>query len=499
MRFAAVCFILVSVSHTAHAVPILIEFSVENATFYDATVFVAIDDFSGSVVFDLDSSSAVVNTGPGGYLNTTWDDTTPLELSSTTPYEAIIQSYSGQSQGLTQRRVLTTEWPSGTPSEFFPPSTAFLSSISLTRSLGLFSMELIGESEIFDVPGLDASSIPDNETFIAFLTQMENLKFVITGYGLNSSGGFTEYGQVIGEAAIQAVSSVPEPGTLALLTLGIAGILFVKRKRCAGRSVVHKGCGKQYGGVKPIAQAETSRAIGIVALSILVAGCATPRPQPATWNADSEAGRGEEFVELKSENGAVLKVIRTETLEMYSDICDRIAASAGENIELSILEVDEPNAFASNEDGTKYVIFTFGMVDLVGDDPDMVAGICGHEVAHHAHNHGEERDDHKKVVGVVDLAANVGLYLLTGTYFMGQTPLATLANTAYTREQETEADESGVRYMAGAGYDPQGAVDVMVKLEEARTHMYIPFFNTHPSSADRVAHIKAVASSTPHQ
>ena len=52
----------------------------------------------------------------------------------------------------------------------------------------------------------------------------------------------------------------------------------------------------------------------------------------------------------------------------------------------------------------------------------------------------------------------------------------------FSREDESEADHYGLRYMAEAGYDPTAMLDVMNILKEASKGASPPeFLATHPS------------------
>lgn len=232
------------------ALPILLDIAVHRATVYDTASVTSVPDFDATVIFDLSGSLVFAGINPGGGLNSTWDMMTPLEFASTSPYEALLQSYSGLPLGQTQRRAIVGEWPNGPPSVNFPNSTAFLSSISIDRSLGLFSMELIGESETQDQPGLDASDVPDNVTFLALLRRMESLKFAITGYGLSSTGGFTQYGQVIGNATIRAAVTVSEPP---LLPLTLQAVVLLALYRCQRVPVATMSSNARAGRTRPCA------------------------------------------------------------------------------------------------------------------------------------------------------------------------------------------------------------------------------------------------------
>ncbi len=61
----------------------------------------------------------------------------------------------------------------------------------------------------------------------------------------------------------------------------------------------------------------------------------------------------------------------------------------------------------------------------------------------------------------------------------------------FSRDDELQADDLGVKYMIEAGYNPQALVQVMYILKEASGGQRVPeFSSTHPSSEHRIARIQ---------
>ena len=70
--------------------------------------------------------------------------------------------------------------------------------------------------------------------------------------------------------------------------------------------------------------------------------------------------------------------------------------------------------------------------------------------------------------------------------------IGSLVNMRFGRQDELEADEMGVNYMADAGYDPRAMVEVMKILEQASEGGAPPeLFSTHPNPENRIARIEA--------
>jgi predicted Zn-dependent protease len=60
----------------------------------------------------------------------------------------------------------------------------------------------------------------------------------------------------------------------------------------------------------------------------------------------------------------------------------------------------------------------------------------------------------------------------------------------YSREDERDADLTGLSYMVQAGYDPQGMVETMQILQDLQTLRPVEFFSTHPNPESRIAYLQ---------
>lgn len=120
---------------------------------------------------------------------------------------------------------------------------------------------------------------------------------------------------------------------------------------------------------------------------------------------------------------------------------------------------------------------------------DQLAGIFGHEITHVVARHGSQQmaqqDLLKGVTGAAVIAA--------GDYSSAQgiQMIANLIGMKYGRNQESQADEFGVKFMAQSGYDPRALIDVMHILEEASGGQRQPeYLSTHPNPENRIEKIK---------
>jgi predicted Zn-dependent protease len=162
-----------------------------------------------------------------------------------------------------------------------------------------------------------------------------------------------------------------------------------------------------------------------------------------------------------------------------------------------ILDTPRVNAFALPGG---YVFVTRGLLALANSE-DELAGVLAHEVGHIAGRHLAERYSQRILasVGAAALAVTLGSTDASQALGIG----ADLLSVQYSRDQETEADRLGVRYLSKAGYDPLAMahflenMDRYEKLESQVSGNGDPglsdFFSTHPQTSDRVAQATADA------
>jgi len=151
-------------------------------------------------------------------------------------------------------------------------------------------------------------------------------------------------------------------------------------------------------------------------------------------------------------------------------------------ITVHIAAVDDVNAFALP--GRHLVIYS-GLIEYCRSS-DELAGVIAHEIAHMEHDHVM-----KKMVKEIGLAMVISLSSgESGAEIVRQT-VKMLSSTAFDREQESEADATGVHYMAKADIDPQASADFLFRLSHEKENIATRFewLNTHPNSADRAAEV----------
>jgi Zn-dependent protease with chaperone function len=144
-----------------------------------------------------------------------------------------------------------------------------------------------------------------------------------------------------------------------------------------------------------------------------------------------------------------------------------------------------PNAFALPGG---HIVLTDDMVALLKDRPDALVGVLAHELGHVRHRHGMQM-----VVQASLLSGLTALVLGDVSGVIAAVP-AVLAQSAYSRQAEHEADADAARLLKAAGIAPAVMVDLFERIaaERERQHMAdVPIaLASHPADAERIAFFK---------
>lgn len=164
--------------------------------------------------------------------------------------------------------------------------------------------------------------------------------------------------------------------------------------------------------------------------------------------------------------------------------------------EFTVLNSPVINAFALP--GGK-VFLSRGLAEKLDSEAEL-AGVLGHEIGHVTARHSNQQMSAQLglnfaigaaavAVGVSDPDSDVRKY--------GQVGLPAVAVgsnlflLSFGRSEELEADMLGMRYMARAGYNPRGQLEVMQVLDEASTGPRPPeWLSTHPLPESRIDRIR---------
>jgi predicted Zn-dependent protease len=232
----------------------------------------------------------------------------------------------------------------------------------------------------------------------------------------------------------------------------------------------------------------------LLATTLLLAGCAvnpvTGKNEFSLVSEQQELAIGaQQYAPARQAQGGDY-VADPELANYVDQVGQRLAAVSDRKLpyEFKVLNNSVPNAWALP--GGKISI-NRGLLTELQSEAELAA-VLGHEIVHAAAGHGAQ----SMSKGMLLQAGAAGAALATqGTEYAGLAQLgaglgAQLITQKFGRDAERESDHYGMLYMARAGYDPQGAVDLQrtfVKLSEGKRQDWINgLFASHPPSPERV-------------
>jgi predicted Zn-dependent protease len=232
--------------------------------------------------------------------------------------------------------------------------------------------------------------------------------------------------------------------------------------------------------------------------ALMAAACATTGVNRGDFNLMSLEQEWQLGNQLEQDLAQQLDLVQDPAAQRY---LDRVGQELVAETELRdrpwqfhIVRSDEINAF--NVPGGHVYVNT-GLVKAADTAAEFV-GVLAHEVAHGAARHGTEQMS--KAYGA-NILASVVLGEDPKTYEQILAQLAAGGTFAhFSREAEREADDLGVEYMHGAGYDPEGMANFFRELldqRQRRPGAVEQFFASHPLTEDRISNVRNRAAKLP--
>lgn len=220
--------------------------------------------------------------------------------------------------------------------------------------------------------------------------------------------------------------------------------------------------------------------------------------------ASSEASIGaEEHQKILQQYGGTVK--STQIQQYVTSVGQKIVPHterADVNYTFTVLDSPVVNAFALPGG---YVYITRGILALANSEAELAA-VMAHEIGHVTARHSAERYSHSVLTGLGAgiLSAAVDVPGAGDALGLG----ANLYLSSYSRSQEHQADDLGVRYISRAGYDPRAMSSFLTGLQryaalEAKeagrdNDAEKPnYFATHPVTSDRISASAAASTQYP--
>ena len=161
-----------------------------------------------------------------------------------------------------------------------------------------------------------------------------------------------------------------------------------------------------------------------------------------------------------------------------------------------VINQDVYNAFATP---AGHIFVYTGLLDAMEEEEEL-AGILGHEIAHVYCRHISQKIERSKKIGVATLAGiAAGILLGVGgageaasAVTMGSMAAGQSAELSYSRENEMQADQFGLKFTTEAGYSANGLLKILKKIR-GKTWFgsdQIPeYLMTHPAVEDRISYV----------
>ena len=233
--------------------------------------------------------------------------------------------------------------------------------------------------------------------------------------------------------------------------------------------------------------------ISVLWLSTFVA-CAT---NPAT-------GKRQLMLVSEGQEAAMGKEADEQFHGVYGDFPDRSVQSYVESVARPLAAVSErpglPWTFRVVDDAQVnafalpggYVYVTRGILAHMNSEAELAA-VLGHEIGHVTARHSASSQS-KQLLGMVGLG--VGM-ILSPTLRQGGDALGQafgLVFLKFGRDQESQADQLGLRYIVRKDYNPEEMLDVFRMLDSVNTSTggdRLPnWLSTHPAPPNRLADMK---------
>jgi predicted Zn-dependent protease len=224
---------------------------------------------------------------------------------------------------------------------------------------------------------------------------------------------------------------------------------------------------------------------------------AGPRIRKANWLFRSLTGTEAEAIQAEFQVGRDLaQAIPQEweldpdpvTAQLLQEIGARLAGrvkNRHRSFAFQALQAEESNAFALPGG---FIWVTRPLVELCERNPDELAFILGHEMAHVIRKHAMDRMMTNSVLNAAIRAVPVGG--LVRSQLGGI--LRQLLEQRYSQDHELDADQFGVRLARAAAFQPEAAIQLLERLKQRSSEPpgIGEYFSSHPPFELRIARVR---------
>ena len=184
-------------------------------------------------------------------------------------------------------------------------------------------------------------------------------------------------------------------------------------------------------------------------------------------------------------------------VDAINQMVERLAPHAAiPELKFEVHVIDSPELNAFCLPGGVIVVFT-GLIKAA-EQPEQVAGVLAHEMAHATMRHGLQRISQSLGIAA---AANLLLGDVQGILVLGSELFQLASINSYSRSQESEADAEGVRMMHAAAMDPLSMAQFfeIMKAQGDQLPEQLQWISTHPDHDARIIAIREQVGTLPAQ
>ena len=194
-----------------------------------------------------------------------------------------------------------------------------------------------------------------------------------------------------------------------------------------------------------------------------------PKLRRARWLWQSIAGTEADAIRVEHEVGRDLAHEvksqlhldpQPQAAQMLNQIGPKLASRVADKrrtFRFDIVKGHEPNAFALPGG---FIFITRSLLELCEQNPDELAFIIAHEMAHVIRGHAMDRFISNSAIALGSRAAPIRGLIARWLRTVG----VKFLESAYSQDLEFEADTLGARLTAAAGYDPKAPAKLLSRL-----------------------------------
>lgn len=200
----------------------------------------------------------------------------------------------------------------------------------------------------------------------------------------------------------------------------------------------------------------------------------------------AEAALGEQTLESLEKAGwlkpsKVYVILQNEIERKFKKLCTQLQYKPFYQLHFRSSKIFGPNAFAFPGG---HIVITDEMVNLA-ESPDEIIAILAHEIGHVEERHTLRSILQNSMVAAAIVSVTGDAATLSGV--VAGFPMM-VAQTKYSRDFETAADDFAFKLLKAKGYSPEAFASIMEKLaeKEGDAKGAFAYISTHPLTKERI-------------